>query len=58
MSEKKLEEPFSQFPLITNNEEKVKMSMNEEALIAAAVTLPDFWPHATQAWLLQIEAQF
>ena len=43
---------------MTNNEEKVNMSSNEEALIAAAVKLPDFWPHATEAWLLQIEAQF
>ena len=53
MSDKKLE-----LPLITSNDKKANMSTNEEALIAAAVKLPDFWPHATQAWLLQIEAQF
>ena len=45
-----------QHPSMSDNEEK--MPNNEEALIAAAVKLPNFWPHATQAWLLQIEAQF
>ena len=43
---------------MSENEEKVNMPSNEEALIAPAVKLPDFWLHATEVWILQIEAQF
>ena len=41
---------------MSENEQKIEMS---ETLIAAVTPkLPDFWPHAAEAWLLQVEAQF
>ena len=38
----------------------VKMEENEQVPLVAAVSpkLPDFWPHAVDVWIAQVEAQF
>ena len=40
------------------SDDEQKIDMPETLIAAVTPKLPDFWPHAAEAWLLQVEAQF